>query len=539
MFGVSPACAEPGFLVAAPDRGFSGNEVVRDAYAAFARERPAELVFVTAEGTAERLDRARLALQRRDSEPVVLLPFYLSDAHPDMAQLRSWLEDKDVALGRHFGRSAAAPAALVQRLAAIEAPAETRLALVGHGAEAEAEAEHMQADLQRLLDRAGQGMPFASAKAYVWPNVYELDEDEFRERVAAVGGDGNSHATVLLPFHLGPDLDAMMGFTPWLQYAAPDSMQVLDAGTGLQAPMSMWLAREAARHGTLDDDEIGVVVHAHGSNWQWNETMRQGAAPLADDYLVEFAFSMGDPETLEHAVRHLEERGAKAVVILRVFGMASSFRDGIARFIGEAWETCEAPPAASHHGHHGDHEGGGTPQPLLETRLPVVTVGGLEDHALFAEALWQRSLALSERPERETVILVAHGVGTEEGNAHWRHVLESIRDQVLAMGGDRFRGIEVALWSEDWPELRQSAVEHVRALVEQGNEDDGRVLVIPARTLGQGPADRYLDGLDYVLGEGFAPHPLFAEWLRLKASEGRDRLLYDAGRSSSCHGAYQ
>ena len=188
----------------------------------------------------------------------------------------------------------------------------------------------------------------------------------------------------------------------------------------------------------------------------------------------------------------------------------------------------------SRHDHHGGHSSGSAPSPLLETRLPVVTVGGLEDHPLFAEALYQRTLALSERPARETVILVAHGTGTEDGNVHWRHVLESIREQMLAMGGDRFRAIEVALWSEDWPALRQSAVEHVRALVEQGNEGDGRVLVIPARTLGQGPADRHLADMDYLLGEGFSPHPLFAEWLRLQVREGMDRLRYETDRSWHC-----
>lgn len=538
--GMHGAHAAPGFLVAAPDRGFSGNEAVRDAYAEFAQERPAELVFVTAEGTAERLDRALLALQRQDAEPLVLLPFYLSAAHPDMAQLQSWLEGKEVVSGRHFGRSAAAPAALAQRLGTIEKPSEIHLAVVGHGAETEAEAQRMQRDLKELLDWAGQGMQFASAAAHVWPNVERLGEDEFRQQVAAVGGDGNPHDTVLLPFHLGPDLDAMMGFNPRLEHAAPDDVEVLDAGAGLKSSMALWLAREAARYGTLDNQEIGVVVHAHGSNWQWNETMREGARPLAENHLVEFAFSMGDPGTLEHAVRHLEERGAKGIVILRVFGMANSFRDGIAQFIGASWESCEGAAAAGTHGSHGGHSGG-TPAPFLETRLPVVTVGGLEDHPLFAEALLQRALAISEEPRDETVILVAHGVGTEDGNAHWRRVLESLREQMLdritASGGERFRAIEVGLWSEDWPELRQSAVEHVRSLVERGNENGGRVLVIPARTLGQGPAEQYLDGLDYVLGQGFAPHPLFADWLRLMVRDGRDQLAYGAGESVSCRAA--
>jgi sirohydrochlorin ferrochelatase len=323
----------------------------------------------------------------------------------------------------------------------------------------------------------------------------------------------------------------MMGFTAQLQAAAPKALTVMDSETALQPALSRWLMREAARYRTLDADKIGVVVHAHGSNWQWNEDMRRGSAPLGDDYLIEYAFSMGDPATLEHAVRHLEERGAEAVVIVRVFGMASSFRDGIVQFIGEAWETCQPIPSNTHDHGHGSAS---SPPPVLDTGLPVVTVGGLEDHPLFARALYQRALDLSERPDRETVILVAHGLGNEEGNAHWRRVLESIREQMLAMGGERFRAIEGGLWSEDWPELRQSAVEHMRGLVSAANEDNGRALVIPARTLGRGPAAEYLDGLDYVQGEGFSPHPLFADWLRVQVKAGLDRLKYERNETWDC-----
>jgi sirohydrochlorin ferrochelatase len=530
FFGAGTASAAPGFLVVAPDRGFSGNEAVRDTFSTFAVERPAELVFVTRDGTADRMDQAYASLRKKKARPVVVLPFYLTAAHADTAQIEAWVQDKDAVAGRPFGRSFPAVAALGERLLDVEKPMQTHLVLVGHGAETASQAEVMQQDLRRMLLAAAGGLNFTALDVRVWPYVDGFPEEDYRRQLAVMDDDGTARV-VVLPFHLGPNLDSMMGFTPQLRAAAPEGITVLGPEAALQAALSRWLTREAARYRTLEGDQIGVVVHAHGSDWQWNETMRQGAAPLGDDYLVEYAFSMGDPATLEHAVRHLEERGAEAVVIVRVFGMESSFRDGIVQFIGEAWETCQPFVSTSHDHGHGS---AGAPPAVLDTGLPVVTVGGLEDHPLFAEALYQRALDLSKRPDRETVILVAHGLGSEEGNAHWRRLLESIREQMLTLGGERFRAIEVGLWSEDWPELRQSAVEHMRGLVSSANEDDGRALVIPARTLGRGPAAEYLEGLSYVQGEGFSPHPLFADWLRVQVKAGLGRLNYELNETWDC-----
>ena len=523
--------AAPGFLVAAPDRGFTGNEAVRDAYAPFASGTAAALVFVTAKGTEGRLDEALAVLRESGAHPVVLLPLYLSAAHPDLRKIEAWRQDEDgVLAGRLFGRSAAAPAALQEVLLAVGEPARTRIVLAGYGAETPEEAETMRRDLSALLAEAADGFGFASLDAAVWPQADEPEQDGLGERLASLEREDDPIRTVLLPFHLGPELDAMMGFTPRLRHAAPEGLDVPDATAGLVAAISRWLGREAARYQTLTPREIGVVVHAHGASWDWNETLRRGAAPVASEFPVEYAFSMGDPATLEHAVRHLEAQGAKAIVIVRVFGLRRSFRDRIERFIGEAWESCR--PVGADDGH--SHARGDDPAPRLRARLPLVTVGGLEDDPLFARALYERARGLSERPRRETVVLVAHGLGDAEGNAHWRKVLESLRDQMIAMGGDEFRAIEVGLWSEDWPELRRTAVEHIRGLVERGNENHGRVIVVPARTLGKGPSGEYLDGLDYVLAEGFSPHPLFAEWLRGQVRAGVERMHYGPNRGPAC-----
>lgn len=512
-----PAWAETGFLVAAPDRGFVGNEETRTAFAELAARHPAELVFITDQRSGEYFRGAVRALEEEGADDIVLLPFYLSSHHPDMALLRELAAAaaSPVRLGRPFGESHLAVRLLAERLAVVPEDAR-RLVIAGHGVRNAADEAAMRADLERLAAAAADRYAFEHMEV-----LMTREDDDLKARLDALPA-----GSVVLPFHLAAKYDAMMSHSAWLEYAAPEGVRVLEGGVTPHPAVGAWLLREAARHLPLDPRKVGVVVHAHGADFHWNERMRQAAAPLGEDYLVEYAFSMADPDTLRQAVEKLAARGAKAVVIVRVFGMANSFRDRIERFIGADYERCEATEPGDH-GHHGN------PPPRLLTPLPVVTVGGLEDHPLFARALLERARSLSREPARETVILVAHGKGSDEQNAAWLRLLDSLREQMLAMGGDGFRAIEIGTWREDWPDKRDAAVARIRGLIEKARENNGRAILVPARTNAQGPARELIPDLDYALGEGFAPHPLFVEWLREQVREGMRLLSWDTA-SRSC-----
>ena len=97
-------------------------------------------------------------------------------------------------------------------------------------------------------------------------------------------------------------------------------------------------------------------------------------------------------------------------------------------------------------------------------------------------------------------------------------------DYMRRAGGSEFRAIEVATWREDWPEKQAPWVQKIRAMVEDAKEQDGRAIVIPARVTGQGPEEKFLSGLDYELGSGFAPHPLFIRWVDEQIKEGLVQL---------------
>lgn len=527
-----PAPSTPGFLVAAPDRGFTGNEDIRDAFAGFAAGRNAELVFVTDERGEPVLRRALEALRRRGAEQVVALPVFLSGAEPRYLLLREQLARLDAAgdgvvpvtVAPPFGTGYLAVEALAERLRAAARDGAANFLIVGHGARTSAEREAIGADLQRLAQWAAADLPGVEPAVYVWRE----NEDAQPEARRAANTEAIARrlaerpGSIVVPLHLGRKLDRMMSFDAELRAALPAGTK-LAPGDSLSPPiLGQWLGQTANRHLPLANSDIGVVVHAHGADWHWNETMREAVRPLEDDYLVEYALSMGDQATIERAVRRLEARGAQAVVVVRVFGLAGSFRAGIERMLGMDIDQGRQPAAASGHADHG--HGPSAPEPRIRAAIPMTTVGGLEDDPLFAQALLERARRLSTDPARETIVLVGHGSGDDRADAHWNALLGSLARRIGALGGDRFRAIRTGTWREDWPAQREGAIARLRGIVAEAGADGGTALVIPARTNGRGSEPEFLEGLDYRLGEGFAPHPLFAEWIARQIGIGLGRL---------------
>jgi sirohydrochlorin ferrochelatase len=506
--GPLPA-SDPAFVLVAPDRGFLGNEEIRDVFEPFAEGRNAALVFVTDDRTGATLDEALRALTAKGSRRLVVLPFFLSRADRRYARVESLLAERAAHLAvdwaRPFGESYFAVEALADRLRAVREPGKTRVIVVGAGARDDESQRAMLRDWERLTAAASAGLGFESTRT-----VLETSTEKLRS--ALEEASRGAERTVVVPYHLGSKLDGMMSYTASIRGAAPAAAELLESDVTPDGSIAMWMTREANRQATLRAADVGVVVLAHGSDYHWNETMRRSVAPLTRLYKVEPAFSMADPVVIERAVRRLEARGARFIVVLRVFGLASSFRSNVERLIGLDVERGDAPDP--HAGHMMGHEHGGDARPPARIRSSAVltTIGGIEDDPLFAEALLARARALSRDPARESVILVAHGAGEDSEDAHWQDLLASLAARMQQLSGPRFRAIRTATWREDWPEKREAAVERVRSYVREATADGGRALVIPARTLGQGPERRLLEGLTFELGEGFAPLALFGRW---------------------------
>lgn len=562
LLGVAASAgASTGYLVVAPDRGFLGNEEVRDAFTPFAEKHAARLVFAAEPPAREAMTEALAALEEEGVDRLVVLPLFLSDAHPRLAATESVLAElapaMEIVYARPFGASYLAVEVLRDRLRAAQAGANSRahghhgatpatsggetaaetaptpdggreLVVVGSGATSEAERAAMTEDLELLAAWAAEGMEYRSVRAVVGPDLWsEAPEVEqaFESELAALTAD----ATVV-PFDLGFKLDGMMQFAAGLRYQVPEGVTLADGEVTPHPAVTLWLSREASRHAPLTDENLGVVFLAHGADWHWNETMRDAVASLAERYRLEFCFSMADRDLVERALRRLEERGAKAAVVVRVFGLESSFRGTVEGMLGldiEGPDGLRPAPAADGggaggHGGHGGHGMMGSPE-RIRTALLTSTVGGLEDHQLFARALLDRARELSADPSRETLLITAHGAGADSDNDHWKDLLASIADQMRDLGAE-FEDIETVTWREDWPDKSEPEVARARELVESVTADGGRVLVVPARTTGEGPETRLLDGLPIEVGEGFAPHPLFARWVEEQIRAGAEAL---------------
>ncbi len=539
--GTPIAAADTAYLLVAPDRGFLGNTELQDSFDVFAKGRNATLVYTTDDRTRKSVTEAVASLVKAGAKRVVVLPFFLSNADPGYQRVQAILKDPRsragaaIAWSQPFGDSYFAVEMLTQNLSSISQPKGRTAVIVSTGAVDATSQRAMHADMERIAKLAADGLGFKAVKV-----VVNAKHDALKgELEAAVKG---AERPVIVPFHLGKKLDGMMSFDASLQQAAPKGVELLAGELASHAAMPLWFGREANRAATLRPEDIGVILMAHGSDHHWNEGMIEAVKPLTSRYMIEPALSMADPIVTERAVRRLEKRGAKAIVIVRVFGLSDSFKSDVERMIGQDVETAAQHAAMGHgmnHGGHGGHGGHGMMMgsPRILSSALMTSVGGLDAHPLFAEALLDRATALSRDAKKETVILVAHGTSSNARNAEWEQNLESLASTMRAKGGEKFRAIKSATWREDWPDLREPSIARVRKFVEEGQKDGGRVIVIPARTTAQGPEKRLLEGLTFVHGSGFAPHDKFVLWFEAQIQDGIAALGRQNGPSTP-HGAH-
>ncbi|HID81185.1 MAG TPA: hypothetical protein EYP51_02225, partial [Thiotrichales bacterium] len=522
--GINPEKA--GFLVVAPDRGYAGNQKTRMAFKALNDKYNAELLFATDERMRPYLKEALKNLNRRNAKQIIVLPLFLSTSHPGLAMFRSMLLEEagseDTIYARAFGGSYLSVEMFADRLREIDL-GDNPIIIAGYGATTKESQTLMQRDVHRIAE---QSMESAGKKnlviTYIWPGGKHDETREAQEKAAWDWIKKNAKhpkngTRLLLPFHLGTELDGMMNFNAALGYRKPEGLQLIDYKDNEVDFTTLWMQREANRYLATS---VGIVFNAHGSDFHWNQTMRDAVADLAKDIPIEFAFSMADPDDLRKAVKRLEKRGVGAIVIVRVFGMQTSFRHATERLIGldiDAPELCLPDDGNS-------MRMPDPPPERLRTTSLVVTEGGLGDSPLFAKALYERAIELSSAPSDDTVILVAHGKGSDEANEQWLKVLESLSRQINELSDGKFKTIQYQTWQEDWEDKRGTRINAVKQMVKETQAGNGTAIIIPARTTGEGPTKKFLGEMNYKSGSGFAPHPLFSKWVKQQMEIGIETL---------------
>lgn len=520
MTGVSAAVLHPdiGFLVVAPDRGFLGNEEVRDVYDQFATRYASALVFATHKHTTDNLEEGIEALKAKQVKRIWVLPFFLSPSNALYQKALHAMQSRDwglpIGMTETMKDSYLIEEILQGRIEELSnRPKKEALVVLGYGAlDPEGEAA-IKEDLEMIVERVNQAFHFQTTDVVV---LYDGMADEDRqdhafdhaiERIAL--NRAKAERVLVVPFNFGRKLTTMMAtWTRVKRKLSPYDGIVAD-GEGIlpHENAGIWLAKQANLRLPLTDEEIGVVVMPHGSDFNWNETIRRNLTPLLSRYKIEYAFSMADPAVIQRAVKRLEARGARAIMVIRVFSLASSFREKTEFILG----------LNPYYRNRGKTERVASP-------CVFVTLGGTEQHPLVAEALGERARALSQDPSKETVILLAHGTDDEEVNRHWRENLAALAASIRQNGGAAFRDIRYETWREDWPDKRDKAVAIIRHMIEEASRDGGIAIVVPERTTGQGPGEKYFKGLSYRYATGFAPHPNFLKWVEEQIHEGAQRL---------------
>lgn len=528
---------QTGFLIVAADRGFVGNEEIRDAFASFSANHPAALVFVTDERTRQTLQSGLASLHQQNIGRIVVLPLFISAAEPRYQLIRTLVTEENqtipVTFTKPYGESYFAVEALATRLRGMQHTAQQHLLVVGYGAQNDTHRRAMYDDWMRIVKQASQGVSFRSINSLILLEAQKDEEPEsygnktkqqLATALSSLGTATKNNKNQVIAFALGPKYDSMMSLESRLERLLPENAALNHFEIEPQH-LAMWMEREASRNLPLAEEDTGVILFAHGSDFHWNENLRVAVEPLMKRYKIEFAFSMADPYTIERALHKLEQRGAKAAIVVSAFASRSSYRNEIGYLAGLDIENQDDHIHDNNSGHgshggHGGHAKSSTPVPRILTSLPVIWTGGYEDNPLFASALFDRVLALSKDPARETVILTAHGTQDDRKNDEWLEKLNSIASQMHDQGGQKFKAFKVATWREDWPDKRAPWVKKVRAMVTEASKQGDRVIVIPTRTTSVGPEKRFLAGLEFELGEGFAPHPLFTQWVDEQIRQG-------------------
>jgi len=253
---------------------------------------------------------------------------------------------------------------------------------------------------------------------------------------------------------------------------------------------------------------------AHGGSPEWDDGVLDAAEPLGHQYPLEIAFGMADAVTIQEAVRRLEARGVRRIAVVRLFISGESWYERTEQILGlrPGAPTRPVLTGQAHDAGHGDQNHGMAFWRIRTQASFALTPAGLAEAEALGTVLSDRARALSRVPQREDVLILAHGPGDDSENERWIAHIDSRADAVR--DALAFRRVQVMTLREDWPDKREEAERRIRAFVQSARDDGVTTIVIPFRVQGFGPYAQVLDGLEYVAdGQGLVPHTEVTKWI--------------------------
>jgi len=319
-----------------------------------------------------------------------------------------------------------------------------------------------------------------------------------------------------------------------------------------------------------NQEKYGILVIAHGSpSESWCSPVRDAVAEVDLPYPVELGFLEFVPnETINDAVERLDNAGVTKIIAIPLFISSHSshiqeieyvvgLRDTLPMtaehvvVVGVKMERtvaskdnqyvisympleADADGSMQATGHPGDEE----EEELvpIDTDADIILTGAMDDHWLMAGIVADHTADLSENPEDETLVLVAHGTGEEDNFAGWVNSTESLANQAR---------LKLAYWSDPAIGLAgtQAAFIHhnetlhpeftLRPIVESAT---GPVIVPLMVSEGYFTGTKIpglLENLTYAYdGNALTSHPNVAEWIEMSAAKESTDLtlqIYDEG----------
>ena len=280
-------------------------------------------------------------------------------------------------------------------------------------------------------------------------------------------------------------------------------------------------------------DAQGILLLAHGGRAEWNQEVLALASRVDASVPIEVAFGMASKRTIRDALDRLAEREVTSVMAVPLFiSSHSSVMRATEYLLGT---RDEAPPQMEAFGNMAarmaarraseeevaDDPGFDWTTPV-ETTIPITVGRALDAHALVAEILLSRALDVSEAPEDEVVVVVAHGPSSEEDNELWLGNMGILVEAMRARTG--FSRIDYLTVRDDASEpVRDQATEELRAVVE-GAVDEGKSVLIVPLLLSYGGIEtgirRRLEGLPYrMAAQALLPDERLSEWVLLQVAE--------------------
>ena len=144
----------------------------------------------------------------------------------------------------------------------------------------------------------------------------------------------------------------------------------------------------------------------------------------------------------------------------------------------------------------------------------------LNRHPLIGAIVADRAKSISKTPEKEAVILVAHGPVPDEDNRRWLEDMAVLAQQTQASAP--YASVDYMTVRDDaGPAMREAATKELREKVQAQIAQGRRVLIVPHLMsfggIEQGVRKR-LEGLDYTMTEqALMPDDRIVQWVMASA----------------------